>query len=217
MTVAEFLPWAEEAHARGEGRFELVDGVVTAMNAERAVHWKTKLAVAVALLAGVRRAKLPCHVVPDGASVNVDDATTYEPDAIVYCGDEVEPTSLTVPNPLILVEVISPSTGHIDKGDKLENYFRIPSVQHYLMVYPDQRMACTTSARRRARSRPASLTTASCASIRPGSPSWSPSCSQCRRSCGRAWTRSYRSISPNTMSIEPSIADTSASMWPRFM
>jgi hypothetical protein len=41
MTVAEFLPWAEEAHARGEGRFELVDGVVTAMNAERAVHWKT--------------------------------------------------------------------------------------------------------------------------------------------------------------------------------
>jgi Uma2 family endonuclease len=139
MTVAEFLPWAEEARARGEGRFELVDGVVCAMNAERAVHWKTKLAAAVAFLAAVRRAKLPCHVVPDGASVVVDEATTYEPDAIVYCGDEVDAASLVVPSPLIVVEVISPSTGHIDKGDKLENYFRIPSVQHYLMIYPDQR------------------------------------------------------------------------------
>jgi Uma2 family endonuclease len=140
MTVAEFLPWAEDARGRGEGRFELIGGVVRAMNAERAAHWKTKLAVAIALLAGVRRAKLPCHVVPDGASVIVDDMTTYEPDAIVYCGDEVEAASLTVPNPVILVEVISPSTGHIDRGDKLENYFRIPSVQHYLMTYPDQRM-----------------------------------------------------------------------------
>lgn len=140
MTVTEFLSWAEDARARGEGRFELVDGVVRGMNAERAAHWKTKLAVAVALLTGVRRAKLPCHVVPDGACVIVDDTTTYEPDAIVYCGDEVEPASLVVPNPIVLVEVISPSTGHIDRGDKLENYFRIPSVQHYLMVYPDQGM-----------------------------------------------------------------------------
>lgn len=140
MTVTEFLHWAEEARARGEGRFELVDGVVRAMNAERAAHWKTKLAVAVALLAGVRRAKLPCHIVPDGASVIVDDTTTYELDAIVYCGGEVEPGSLAVPNPIILVEVISPSTGHIDRGDKLKNYFKIPSVQHYLLAYPDQRM-----------------------------------------------------------------------------
>ena len=99
---------------------ELVDGVVCAMNAERAVHWKTKLAAAVAFLAAVRRAKLPCHVVPDGASVVVDEATTYEPDAIVYCGDEVDAASLVVPSPLIVVEVISPSTGHIDKGDKLD-------------------------------------------------------------------------------------------------
>jgi Uma2 family endonuclease len=111
MTAAEFLPWAEEARARGEGRFELVDGVVTAMSAERAAHGETKLAVAVALLAGVRRAGRPCHVVPDGASVVVDDATTYEPDAIVYCGDEVEPTSLVVPRPLIVVEVSLPAPG----------------------------------------------------------------------------------------------------------
>lgn len=140
MTVAEFLPWSEQARARGEGRFELVDGVVTAMNAERVMHGVTKLAVAVALLSAIRRAGLPCHVMPDGATVVVDDRTAYEPDALVYCGDQADPTDVAIREPIVLVEVISPSTGHIDRGDKLENYFKIPSVQHYLMVYPDQRM-----------------------------------------------------------------------------
>lgn len=140
MTVAEFLPWAEEARVRGEGRFELVDGVVRAMNAERVVHAETKLAVAVAFLAAIRRAGLPCHVMPDGATVIVDESTAYEPDALVYCGERADPTAVAICDPIILVEVISPSTGHIDRGDKLENYFKIPSVHHYLMVYPDQRM-----------------------------------------------------------------------------
>lgn len=140
MTVAEFLPWAEEARARGEGRYELVDGIVHAMNAERVAHGETKLAVAVALLSSIRRAGLPCHVMPDGATVVVDDSTAYEPDALVYCGERANPAGIAISDPIILVEVISPSTGHIDRGDKLKNYFKIPAVQHYLMVYPDQRM-----------------------------------------------------------------------------
>ena len=140
MTVAEFLPWAEAALARGEGRYELVDGTPVAMSPERALHGQTKLAVAVALLSAIRRAKLPCHVQPDGAMVVVDNHKAYEPDALVYCGEALPDDAVVTPNPIILVEVISPSTGHIDKGDKLEGYFRIPSVQHYLLVYPDQRL-----------------------------------------------------------------------------
>jgi Uma2 family endonuclease len=47
---------------------------------------------------------------------------------------------MVAPNPLIVVEVISPSTGHIDKGDKLEAYFSIPGLHHYLLVYRDRRL-----------------------------------------------------------------------------
>jgi Uma2 family endonuclease len=64
----------------------------------------------------------------------------YEPDALVYCGDRLPDDATVTPSPVIVVEVISPSTGHIDKGDKLEAYFTLPSLHHYLLVYPDQRL-----------------------------------------------------------------------------
>ncbi len=40
------------------------------------------------------------------------------------------------PNPIIVVEVLSPSTAALDAGGKLADYFRLPSVQHYLLVRP---------------------------------------------------------------------------------
>ncbi len=130
MTVDQFLPWAE---AQAE-RYELFDGAPIAMAPERAAHWKMKLAVHVALLAAIGKARLPCHVVPDGATVRIDAFTAYEPDGLVYCGPEVAPGAMIVENPLIIVEVLSPSTGRADRGRKLSDYFRIPSLSHYLIV-----------------------------------------------------------------------------------
>jgi Uma2 family endonuclease len=43
-----------------------------------------------------------------------------------------------VPNPIIVVEVLSPSSRRIDASLKLAGYFRVPSVAHYLIVDPDQ-------------------------------------------------------------------------------
>jgi Uma2 family endonuclease len=42
-----------------------------------------------------------------------------------------------VPNPIIVVEVASPSTRKIDASLKLNGYFSLPSVHHYLIVDPD--------------------------------------------------------------------------------
>ena len=46
--------------------------------------------------------------------------------------------AIEVPNPLILVQVLSPSTPHIDASAKLAGYFSLPSVAHYLIVDPDK-------------------------------------------------------------------------------
>ena len=43
-----------------------------------------------------------------------------------------------MPNPLILVEVLSPSTRHIDASAKLAGYFSLPSMARYLIVDPDK-------------------------------------------------------------------------------
>jgi Uma2 family endonuclease len=134
MTVDEYLAWAEGQ----EGHFELYAGKVYAMSPERAGHAKIKFNVQAALLAGIRRAGLPCHMLPDGMTVRINDSTAHEPDALVYCGLELPASALEVPSPIIVVEVLSPSTRRIDASLKLAGYFRLPSVTHYLIVDPDQ-------------------------------------------------------------------------------
>src|SRR5439155_10873439 len=134
MSVDEFLTWAE-----GEpGRYQLYDGMIYAMSPEGAGHAEVKFAVQAALAAGIRARGLPCHMLPDGMTVRVDDHTAYEPDALVYCGPKLPPPTIEVRNPIIVVEVLSPSTRHIDASVKLAAYFRLPSVAHYLIIDPKQ-------------------------------------------------------------------------------
>jgi Uma2 family endonuclease len=134
MTVDEYLAWAQGR----PGRYELLDGVVHAMTPERAAHAEVKLAIHMALVAAIRSRRLPCHVLPDGMTVRVDESTAYEPDALVYCGPKLPPSALEVASPIIVVEVLSPSSQRIDAASKLAGYFRLPSVAQYLIVDPDK-------------------------------------------------------------------------------
>jgi len=136
MTVDEFLVWAEGR----PGRYELFKGDVYAMSPETVGHLEAKAAVHAALLAGIRALGLPCYVLPDGATVRIDNETAYEPDALVYCGQKLPPSALEIPSPIIVVEVLSPSTHRVDVSLKLAGYFRLPSVAHYLIVDPAQPM-----------------------------------------------------------------------------
>ena len=132
MNVDEYLAWAQEH----PGRYELSDGEVVAMSPEGAGHAAVKYAVQTALLAGIRARGLPCHMLPDGMTVRIDETTAYEPDALVYCGAKLSASDIEVQAPIIVVEVLSPSTRRIDASAKLAGYFRVPSVAHYLIVDP---------------------------------------------------------------------------------
>ena len=132
MTVDQYLAWAQEH----PGRYELYDGIAYAMSPEGAGHAKIKFAVQTALVRGIKASGLPCRMLPDGMTVRVESKTAYEPDALVYCGQEVEARSLEIPNPIIIVEVLSPTTRRIDTSLKLTGYFKLTSVSHYLVVDP---------------------------------------------------------------------------------
>ena len=134
MNVNEYLAWA----LTQPGRHELVDGEVVVMSPESAGHAAVKFAVQRALLTGIQARRLPCHVLPDGMTVRIDETTAYEPDALVYGGARLPPAAIEVPNPVIVVEVLSPSTRRIDASAKLAGYFRLPSIAHYLIVDPDK-------------------------------------------------------------------------------
>jgi Uma2 family endonuclease len=134
MSVDEFLAWA----VGRPGRYELFRGEVIAMSPETVGHLKAKGAVHVALSEGIRQRGLPCHALPDGATVRIDDTTAYEPDALVYCGEGLSLATIEIPNPVVIVEILLPSTRHLDVSLKLAGYFRLPSVRHYLIVDPMQ-------------------------------------------------------------------------------
>jgi Uma2 family endonuclease len=131
FTADEFIAWAAE---QGAGRFELADGVVVAMAPERVGHSLAKVDAVVSLRAAIKARDLACEALPDGVSVRIDDQTVYEPDALVRCGPRTPRDATEATDPIIVVEVASPSSRGIDAGVKLAGYFALPSVRHYLIV-----------------------------------------------------------------------------------
>jgi Uma2 family endonuclease len=136
MSVDDFVAWAE----RQPDRWELLDGLPVAMSPERVVHGDVKYRVARALDGAIGHAKVPCRFVLDSAAVRIDARSLYQPDALVYRGEPVSGDALEIPNPIVVVEVLSPSNAATDLRDKLQGYFRVPSIQHYLIVDPDKHL-----------------------------------------------------------------------------
>lgn len=134
MSRAEYHLWAEGR----PGRFERLDGRVVAMAPERVRHTRVKGRVYRTLAAAVEAAGLPCEVLVDGPTIEVGESD-YEPDVIVRCGSEpLSGENLAVPDAMVIVEVLSPTTRRIDVSRKLADYFQLPSVQHYLILFADR-------------------------------------------------------------------------------
>ncbi|MGH6815973.1 MAG: Uma2 family endonuclease [Hyphomicrobiaceae bacterium] len=144
MTVDEFLRWSE-ALPKEAGKFELIDGEVVVRHgsvaqqqSERSQHWVAKTAMGIALHDAIRRSGLPYRMAIDGPSIRMSDHKLVQPDVLVYCGEKLPRDVFDVPNPPIVVEVLSPGTERRDHGVKFEGYFALPSLQHYLIVDPDR-------------------------------------------------------------------------------
>lgn len=130
QTREEFRRWA----AGQKRRYERIAGEPVAMSPERIEHVRLKSRVWAALDRDIRTKGLPCEALGDGVTIEVDEDTDYEPDAVVNCGPPVSGDAIAATNPVIVVEVVSPSTEHIDLADKLADYFKVPGIQHYLIV-----------------------------------------------------------------------------------
>lgn len=135
MTADEFLAWAMTQ----PGRYELEGGVVVGMAPEKTGHVRVKAAVFMALRAAIARAGLACEAWTDGLSLRIDAETVHEPDASVTCGERAGDDVVALDDALIVVEVVSRSSSALDSGAKLEDYFRLPSLAHYLIVKPAAR------------------------------------------------------------------------------
>lgn len=83
----------------------------------------------------------PCEAYINDMRVKATEARSYHyPDIAVVCGKpEFEDAQVdTLLNPMLLIEVLSPSTEAYDRGGKFAHYRKIPSLREYLLVMQDQ-------------------------------------------------------------------------------
>ena len=64
----------------------------------------------------------------------------FYPDVVVFCGEpEVEDNGFdTLLNPILVMEVLSPSTEVYDRGEKFRHYQELASLQEYILVSQDK-------------------------------------------------------------------------------
>jgi Uma2 family endonuclease len=135
MTVDEFLAWAVRQE---QGRFELFDGRVVTQQPQNWGHAELCVRIYNALAAAIERSGVPFYAAPVGMTVCISKKYAFEPDALVAPLPKPERTDLEIPNPVLVVEVLSPSTKKRDRTDKLADYFKVPIIQHYLVLDPDE-------------------------------------------------------------------------------
>ncbi len=131
----EYRDWAE---AQPSGRFERIEGEIIAMAPERIAHVRVKNRVWRALDDAIRQAGAPCEALGDGITIEIADHTDYQPDAVVNCGEPLPGEEVAARNPVIIVEVLSPSTRSVDTERKLGDYFTLPSIRHCLILRADK-------------------------------------------------------------------------------
>jgi Uma2 family endonuclease len=134
LSAEEFLAW----DATQTQRHEFIAGEVFAMSGASEGHVTAALNLAMTLrqhLAGTS-----CRTFITDMKLQAEDAYFY-PDVMVTCSAIDAASPALKREPVLLIEVLSPSTAAYDRGDKFAAYRRIATLREYLLVDPDTRRA----------------------------------------------------------------------------
>ena len=136
MTVDEFLAWALRQE---KGRYELFKGRVVMQQPQTWRHAELRVHVYNLLVAAIEHAGVPYFAAPDDMTVRISEDEAFEPDALVAPLPKPAELDLEIPNPVLVIEVLSPSSAKRDLADKLAGYSTLPSIEHYLVLDPEER------------------------------------------------------------------------------
>lgn len=133
MTAEEFL----YAYQGVEGRWELVDGEPRLMSGGTIRHGRIARNLLSALATKLLGAK--CQPFGSDVGINVNLYKVRYPDVSILCDPrDIEVDELQQAHfPSVLIEVFSPSTTDADRGQKLVEYKRLPTVQTVVHIDPE--------------------------------------------------------------------------------
>ncbi len=128
MTVEEFLDFAELS----EERYEYIDGELIPITSAKFNHNVICYNLAVHL--GILLADAECQVLL-GQGIGAAKARFFMPDVVVVCGEpQTEADTRILLNPILVVEVTSPSSIDHDRVVKRDFYVSVASINAYLIV-----------------------------------------------------------------------------------
>jgi Uma2 family endonuclease len=135
-TIADYDAYTSSS-AEDE-QYELVDGDIVMMANPTETH--EQIAGNIGAPLKMAMDGRGCRTYQGGIRVQRSDATNEvdktRPDVVVRCGPMSKRTYIT--DPVVIVDVLSPSTIDYDRGAKLEFHKSLPTVQHIALVYQDQ-------------------------------------------------------------------------------
>ena len=134
LSFDAFLDWELEQ----ETKHEYYRGEVFAMAGGTEPHANIISNLHLALRLALR--DRDCKVYTDALGVRIEAADLYTyPDLSVVCGERelYGPRKTALLNPLVLVEVVSPSTENYDRTAKFDLYAQLPSLKAYVLVAQD--------------------------------------------------------------------------------
>jgi Uma2 family endonuclease len=136
MTLDEFLRWEDGT----DTHYELIDGFPVAMAPPAEAH--RMLAVRLVSRIDAKLAdRRPCNAQIEPGVVRPDRADSYYvPDIAVTC-EPNEPGRQAMVGPILIVEILSPSTERSDRRLKLPVYQKIESVNEILLIDADSHHA----------------------------------------------------------------------------
>lgn len=142
MSTAErFIPnYSIRDYQRWQGDWELIDGVAIAMTPSPfGRHERIVARIVHLLLSSIESQACDCQVYA-GLDWIVHEHTIVRPDVMVVCGEQ--PDEHLQRPPVLVVEVMSPSTQITDRTTKFEIY-ETNGVSFYVLIDPDtSHLAC---------------------------------------------------------------------------
>lgn len=129
----EYLTFDRES----EFRHELIDGEIYAMTGASREH--NLINTNFSRLLGNQLMNESCEIYASNMRVKTH-ATNYSyPDIVIVCGKaEFEDNQTdTLLNPVIVFEILSPSTERYDRGAKFQRYRTLTSLQSYILISQD--------------------------------------------------------------------------------
>jgi Uma2 family endonuclease len=135
MNVAVRKPWTQEQFfawaATQEARYEFDGFQPEAMTGGNIGHSRLMRSLHRAL--DVRLRNGPCEPLGPDAGVETSNRAVRYPDALVTCSS-VENGERLVPSVMTVFEIISPTSGRIDRIVKVREYAAVPSIRRYVIL-----------------------------------------------------------------------------------